>query len=90
MKASELGGNVASMLILHSRYMGKGTGMMKLKPCPFCGGKPTLHCWASNKMSWIGCQNCGMGSLEDRVRDLVIALWNRRVKPKKKEHKNER
>jgi Lar family restriction alleviation protein len=50
----------------------------KLKPCPFCGGKPridNLGRWAS-----VGCYSCQIWTAIIHKKAKAIKAWNRRSK----------
>jgi Lar family restriction alleviation protein len=62
--------------------MSKKREPIKLKPCPFCGGK-TLEKGGidgiNGRLRWISCKECGSSSgLKLAVVD-AIASWNLRV-----------
>ena len=58
----------------------------KLKPCPFCGGRPIIVYNAKRKNVYeseikgtaIGCENCN-ATIFYRSRRLAIEAWNRRA-----------
>jgi len=56
---------------------------MKLKPCPFCGGKALFHQWGSSDKFCIYCENgcCERGDYKTRA--IAFAAWNRRAGEKK-------
>ncbi len=50
-----------------------------IKPCPFCGGR------AGRYQDYIGfwhvqCDNCGIDTLNNDIKELTVKSWNRRVK----------
>lgn len=56
-----------------------------LKPCPFCGGKPTLHYYQKENEAWVLCE-CGASSgMVEVILDpegtmcKAIDKWNMRV-----------
>lgn len=51
---------------------------IKLKPCPFCGGKAELF---QDYMGWyvIECTACGNGTLHFANSDGAVNAWNRRA-----------
>ena len=66
--------------------------MTELKPCPFCGEKPFMHCdinpvnvdrgrEESRTMYFVMCSNCS-ALVSDSSWDGVVEEWNRRVEPK--------
>lgn len=59
------------------------TDAVKLKPCPFCGGEPTLHQPRRALGAWISCAQCGLeGPTETGVTDDDAARhWNTRAEP---------
>ena len=58
---------------------------VKLKPCPFCGGKAWTLChadyWEKNAgvVSYVGCTECKARSDLFANMDDAIAAWNRRA-----------
>lgn len=59
----------------------------ELKPCPFCGNAVELKHYKVNKNDWwyVACSHCevAMDPLmwnNDRTKEEVIEVWNRRVK----------
>lgn len=52
--------------------------MIKLKPCPFCGGKAELFTEYEIFFK-IQCVVCGCGTLNGTSKPLVIERWNRRT-----------
>ena len=61
--------------------------MPELKPCPFCGGEPTIYDIEPHKHAFCGMPDhtgstvieCGCGcGLIDEKHDAVIERWNRR------------
>ena len=52
----------------------------KLKPCPFCGGKPVIYKSMLNRMVWVVCSECDATSLSSFNEETVIEAWNRRAK----------
>lgn len=60
---------------------------LKLKPCPFCGGKADKETWVTRPVleygtGWIGCRNCRCYmkfTHGDYGKNLAIEAWNRRV-----------
>ena len=65
--------------------------MEELKPCPFCGGKPTLEASEDDLKHhavYVCCYNCGSigGSADGEIEETLEAYiryavdaWNRRV-----------
>lgn len=56
--------------------------MIKLKLCPFCGGKPRIqsHPIAQKKKQYaVQCQNCGARFWFFDKKYKAIEAWNRRV-----------
>lgn len=57
--------------------------MVKLKPCPFCGGEPTLEQNNSTKKWWVYCSNpkrrINPSTDMHIVRAVIVREWNRRV-----------
>ena len=66
---------------------------MKLKPCPFCGGKATLVVYPASDLMrrWsdkyaVQCTytgdavGCGAEGQHHKIKDLAIAAWNRRTR----------
>lgn len=62
---------------------------MKMKPCPFCGGKPKYLTIEGEDNpndggECIECRKCGASSvvmfpLMDSVKELLVERWNNRV-----------
>ena len=58
---------------------------MELKPCPFCGGKTTMHrdSWETPSGKavrfWCRCSKCGACSEEFQQEEKAAEAWNRRV-----------
>jgi len=54
---------------------------MKLKPCPFCGGRAKLKSDATEKLWWIICQGKCLATIPpmDGKEDIIEA-WNMRIK----------
>lgn len=54
-----------------------------LKPCPFCGDKPTLHVsHRGDDLAALACENdqCSIGPATDYLPDAQLAAaWNRRA-----------
>lgn len=50
---------------------------LKLKPCPFCGGEPTLTDCDDGK-AWVQCYECFTEGPLYASTDESIAAWNRR------------
>ena len=69
---------------------------IKLKPCPFCGGKAVLHdAWrkgtANRKKYWYECDVCGTAMKNRtcfRTEEKARQFWNHRVDPWETEKKN--
>lgn len=59
------------------------TDAVKLKPCPFCNGEPTLHQPCQGLGAWISCAQCGLeGPTETGVTDVdATRHWNTRAEP---------
>jgi Lar family restriction alleviation protein len=51
---------------------------VKLKPCPFCGGRPSKHDFTGSR--WIECAECGATSRACAKMNGAIRAWNRRAK----------
>lgn len=56
--------------------------MVKLKPCPFCGGKGKVIKWHRQDKFFVVCQVCGasVGNASD-CRKVAIQVWNTRYEP---------
>lgn len=52
------------------------TEKIKLKPCPFCGGKAVFV--KSGASAWIRCSDCGCVYPDDAREDEAFNLWNSR------------
>ena len=54
------------------------TKQKQLKPCPFCGGRAGIY---QDYMGlWhVQCDNCGIGTLKNDIKELAVRSWNRRV-----------
>lgn len=56
--------------------------VMKLKPCPFCGGKPSVEFCEEIGKHWICCKNekCRIQPSTDAHKyiGVVVREWNRR------------
>ncbi|MEI3020810.1 Lar family restriction alleviation protein [Ruminococcus sp.] len=50
---------------------------IKLKPCPFCGGKAGLY-HTHDGRSCVQCDECGISTLRKMDARLAIQMWNRR------------
>lgn len=51
--------------------------MMKLKPCPFCGGEGKR--WSDYTGRYcVQCENCGSGTIHGTAKE-VTKLWNMRA-----------
>ena len=58
--------------------------MSDLKPCPFCGGLPIFRdeetgLFGSKVLFYVVCPVCGVRTQKERVINVVISAWNRRV-----------
>ena len=53
---------------------------MKLKRCPFCGGKHKLKGDRIWDDYWITCDNCKVTTPRLLSKEKVIDLWNKRTK----------
>ncbi len=51
----------------------------RLKPCPFCGGKPVIYKSMSDRKAWIVCSECGATSPSSFREKTAIKAWNRRT-----------
>ena len=51
----------------------------KLKPCPFCGGKPVIYKSISDRKAWVMCSECGATSSSGFREKTAIRAWNRRT-----------
>ena len=49
-----------------------------IKKCPFCGGKAGLY---QDYMGFwhVQCDNCGIGTTKNDIKELAVKSWNRRV-----------
>lgn len=54
------------------------TDAPKLKPCPFCGGKPYLANVQMVGCAYVVCTDCRMQS-DDGTESRVVAAWNTRA-----------
>ena len=54
------------------------TKQKQLKPCPFCGGRAGIY---QDYMGFwhVQCDNCGIGTLNNEIKELAVRSWNRRV-----------
>lgn len=52
-------------------------GTIKLKRCPFCGGRP--HDVPQNTGWVLRCGWCGARMVDERSKDHCYAAWNRRT-----------
>ena len=59
----------------------RGALTMKLKPCPFCGGKDTGTLTTSYDGYWyaVFCENCMAQTRKCRQEKDAIEAWNRRA-----------
>ena len=53
---------------------------VKLKECPFCGGKAVTREFFSGEVLSIHCSVCGIRDGLSKVKSEAIKCWNRRVK----------
>lgn len=51
----------------------------KLKPCPFCGGKPYVEKDTEDNMT-VDCQECFASGPFSYTEEEAIKAWNRRAK----------
>lgn len=51
----------------------------KLKPCPFCGGKPRIIRIGHTKVHYIECAECRAKTKQAESKDSAIEAWNRRA-----------
>ena len=51
----------------------------KLKPCPFCGGKPVIYKSMPDRRAWVMCSECGATSPSGFREKTAIKAWNRRA-----------
>jgi len=51
---------------------------MRLKRCPFCGGKPKHIEYTKGVSHTIWCPGCGVETNDPRSKKEAYALWNRR------------
>lgn len=57
----------------------------KIKPCPFCGGKPKVYSTPTTGMfegfAQIGCERCNVTQIGTQYRNVKEATeaWNRRA-----------
>lgn len=65
--------------VLYPESEGSELSEPNLKPCPFCGCKPTITGQFPQGQYYIKCDNCRASMWYDR-RDKVIDMWNRRTK----------
>lgn len=54
---------------------------IKLKPCPFCGGKAKLH-QAFDYTYCVQCDKCWVTTLHKHKAEEVVRAWNRRTEQK--------
>lgn len=55
--------------------------MIKLKPCPFCGGKADLVPFLNYGGTWkVVCHKCEIGTFVFFSPESAAKRWNRRVK----------
>ena len=57
------------------------TNMVKLKPCPFCGGKDSGILTTSYDGYWFAvfCENCMAQTRKCRQEKDAVEAWNRRI-----------
>ena len=57
--------------------------MDELKPCPFCGGEPTISAYYNTSTEWYlcSCSKCHISQTGSEYRFLFEAIkaWNRRT-----------
>lgn len=58
----------------------KKMNKQRLKPCPFCGGKPKRMGDKIWNDYWIVCSKCGVTTPRLCSKEEVNDLWNKRVK----------
>lgn len=51
----------------------------RLKPCPFCGGKPVIYKSMPGRKAWIVCSGCGATSSYSYSEKTAIEAWNKRI-----------
>lgn len=53
----------------------------ELKRCPFCGGEAALVDLTEYDYYrfQVVCQKCGVSTLREHIKSIVIAYWNRRA-----------
>jgi len=51
---------------------------IKLKPCPFCGGRAILYVWDSERWS-VKCEKCNITTSPYGKCALTQEIWNRRA-----------
>lgn len=64
---------------------------VKLEPCPFCNGAPTLHenDWCEPSEWSVQCVACNASSYGETDQAEAIAAWNRRPTPAPSQSFNE-
>ena len=58
--------------------MTKREGEMKLKPCPFCGGRAGIFEFHLVPDPKVKCTKCECQTMECETREQAVELWNRR------------
>lgn len=57
---------------------------VKLKPCPFCGGKPVINTrhWFGMELYEVACDECTASQGDMTDLEYAVERWNERYDPK--------
>lgn len=71
------------MTELSKTLQNSSDGELKLKPCPFCGGKAVMNEYSGREYTcyYIECPHCHISTQVKYSETMTIKTWNRRAEP---------